>query len=253
MLDETTYYFTAFAIDQNNNIIDSETSSITTDFWWHVTPNTLAYFKIDENDTNSIVYDKTSNSYNATWYWTANYETLSTWKRVLNFTWSNGIYCWNKVFTTQPLTVSVWFYSKWNQSTDNTIVSNQRDVWSQWIVLAFGGASTLFTFFGNGSSRQTITNKVSISHNQWIHYLFTIEWWTIKKYMNWNLVQTVNGSWTPQFWNATVLSMWFLRTQWSQGNFRFSNIKLSDVILENVAWDSSKVADYYNKTKKYFV
>ncbi len=32
MLDETTYYFSIFALDQNNNIIDVQSNSITTDF-----------------------------------------------------------------------------------------------------------------------------------------------------------------------------------------------------------------------------
>ena len=32
VLDETTYYFSAFALDVNDNIIDTQTLSITTDF-----------------------------------------------------------------------------------------------------------------------------------------------------------------------------------------------------------------------------
>lgn len=46
-LDGTTYYFTAFALDSNDNIIDTVTNSVTTDFGWHVTPNTLAYYKFE--------------------------------------------------------------------------------------------------------------------------------------------------------------------------------------------------------------
>jgi len=234
-------------------IIAVQSSSITPEFDWKPDSNTLAYFKIDSSDTNSMVYDKTWNWNNATRYWTSNYETLSTWQRVLNFTWTNWIYCsWKKVFTTQPLTVNVRFFSKWNQAVDLTIVSNQRDVWSQWIILAFSSASALFTFFWNGSSRQTTSNTVSISHNQRINYWFSIEWWTIKKYMNWNLVQTVNWSWTPQFWNATDLSMWFLKSNWQQSNFRFANIKLARTILQYGAWSWTDFSNYYEKTKKRF-
>ena len=53
VLDGTTYYFTAFALDSNDNILDTVTSSVTTDFGWHVTPNTLCYRPL-ENDSSEL-------------------------------------------------------------------------------------------------------------------------------------------------------------------------------------------------------
>lgn len=233
-------------------IIVVHTKSITPSFDRQPSSNTVAYFKIDSNDTNSIVYDK-KNWNNATRYWTASYETLTSWQRVLDFNWSNNwIYCSSAVITSQPLTVNLRFFSKWSQSVDKTIISNQNDNWSRWIICAFANANALFTFFWNGSSRQTTTNTVSVSHNQRINYWFTIEWWTIKKYMNWSLVQTVNWSWTPNFTNTTALSMWFLRSNWTQSNFRFANIKLARTILETGAWSWTDFSNYYQKTKKRF-
>ena len=224
---------------------------------WLPTSSTLAYFKIENTDTNSTVYDKSSKGNNATWQGTASYETLATWKRVLNLTGSQGLYCNNPVITTSPYTIVVRMYRNQNNSSDATIVSNQNDNGSRGTVLAYNGSNQLFSFFGNGSSWQTTNNVVNVDMNRRICYGFTVSGSTIKKYMsdsngNISLVQTVNASGTPNFTNATNLSVGFLRSNGSQSNFRYLKGKLSSVVIENRSRELSDFQNFCDKTKKKF-
>lgn len=49
--DGVTYYFTAFAIAQDDTMIDVQTNSIEANFGRHVSSNTMMYVPF-ENDTN---------------------------------------------------------------------------------------------------------------------------------------------------------------------------------------------------------
>jgi hypothetical protein len=67
VLDGTTYYFTAFALDSDNNILDTVTNSVTTDFGWHVTPNTLLYLPLENNVTDYSGNSRTTTSSGVTY------------------------------------------------------------------------------------------------------------------------------------------------------------------------------------------
>ena len=148
-------------------------------------------------------------------------------------------------------------YRNQNNSSDATFVSNQNDNGSRGTVLAYNGSNQLFSFYGNGSSRQTTNNVVNVDMNRRICYGFTVSGSTIKKYMsdssgNISLVQTVNGSGTANFTNATNLSVGFLRSNGTQSNFRFLKGKISNITIENKARSLDDFQNFVDKTKKYF-
>ena len=64
-IDGVTYYFTAFAFDQSDTMIDVQTNSITASFDWKPDANTIAYYKLDTinalNDLTTNHYDLTNN------------------------------------------------------------------------------------------------------------------------------------------------------------------------------------------------
>lgn len=215
--------------------------------------DTLAYFNIDDDDSNSTVYDKSIWGHNATWYWTAWYETLSSWKRVLVFSWSNWLYLDTKLITQQPYTINMRVLKNGNQWNDATMISNQYDSWNYWQVIAYNGSNQVYTFYGNGSgSWLTTGDVVTFTNWVWTQYLITVDQNTIKKYKDWQLVQTVNNSQWPVFANSSVLSIWFLRTQWTQSNFRFFNWKMSDIFVETWARDATQESEYFEVTKSLY-
>lgn len=219
---------------------------------WQPWENTIAYYQVNSSDTSSNVYDNYWNN-DATRYWTASYETLSSWKRVINFTWSNWLYCWNKVISSQPYTINLWLYQNWSQSPDNTIISNQNDDWNYWNILAYYDETTLIDFYWwwdwNWYSYST-DNGAALSTWTWHNVVVVVNWNTIQFYVDSVLIKTNTYAVAPDFTNSTDLSIWFLRSNWQgSSNFRFFNGKLSEMIFESKARTVQEIIDHYNQTK----
>lgn len=108
MLDETTYYITAFAVDSNNTVISSQTASVTTDFWWKPSANTYLYMPLISNAND--------------WSWNWRNWTIS-WTPV----WNNGaVFSQNwridsvNTFPT-TFTVSIWLKKPQTSNSEQTI------------------------------------------------------------------------------------------------------------------------------------
>lgn len=223
------------------------------DYEYQPWEDTLLHLPITDEDTSSIVYDNSWNWNNANWYWTAQYETLSSWKRILSFSWSQWLYLWTKLLTNQPYTIVMRVQKNWSQSSDATIVSNQRDSWNYWQVIAFNWSNQVYTFYGNGSNAWlTMTDVLTFDNDVWIQYTVTVDWNIIKKYVNWQLAQTVTNSQAPAFANATNLSIWYLQSNWSTSNFRFFKWKIWELIIETWKRDEQSIKDYNNWTKSLY-
>lgn len=240
VLDETTYYFTAFAIDQNNNIIDSETSSITTDFWWHVTPNTLLYLPLDGD-----LIDKSSHQNNWTAIWTISFQTIWT-KKYAYFNANSAIQLSSiPVWTWNP---SAFTQSAWLKTNSNWL----------WYMHHFGNdsyhsRSCLIVFYASDKRPlqdlywwwwDTYLWPASNSSlwNTWIYVGYTYNNGTHKLYINWQLYGTwsnaINISWTN---NKNV---WRVDWTWWYA--------MADCIFESGERSAQNFLDYYNKTKKKF-
>ena len=232
VLDETTYYFTAFAIDQNNNIIDSQTLSITTDFWWHVTPNTLAYYKLetDGNDYSWNWRNLTNVWFSFSWWfavfsWSQYWNVPSiTWYRTVNF-WANAEYkyitwlviSWSttnppayifQIFTNK---VDCWWSGWWNFNSDYFYWSSWNISWWEW---------HMFT------AVQTNYNYSSGDY--------------IELYKDWVKFATIS----EHTFNFAITRLW--EYAWSGYNYKW---KLSQLIIEDKMWTQTEILKYYNKTK----
>ena len=240
MLDETTYYFTAFAIDQNNNIIDTQTLSITTDFWWHVTPNTLLYLPLDGD-----LIDKSANHNNWTWEWTAQYDDIIAWwtKKCAYFNSNSAIKLTSELFSWNPtFTNSCWV------KTNSSGVSFMHTFWQD----SWWRRSVLCMFYNNNKRplQDTYWTDIYIWNattsdlwGKWINIIYTYSWWTHKLYINWVLYWT----WS---WNLNI-SSWYQRYIWRKLGDLYGYC-LADSIFENIVWSADDALNYYNKTKKKF-
>lgn len=232
VLDETTYYFTAFAIDQNNNIIDSQTSSITTDFWWHVTPNTLLYLSLNGNTLDEVSWT------NATRSGGALYETLSSGLQVAHTT--NTKYIITPSITMNgAMTISWWLYrynwdvffradKSWSPRSFYQIQVTTDNKWWWW--------------FWNNWTRYW--SSWWTSSNGWFYVVLTCGSDWVKLYVNWELIYSnsfTNFSWRTQAW-------WINFDQSSNSQVN-ANWMFSNLIIEKVVWSLDEVRSYFNKTK----
>ena len=215
MLDETTYYFTAFAIDQNNNIIDSETLSITTDFWWHVTPNTLVYYNINENDTNTAIYDLSWRWNTQTWHWTATYTTDSVYWKVASFNGSSYTEASGKVNFWNEITfiALVKHSATWQQAIIAECASSSA--WNIWLTVN-DYLKPMWWFSGNSNWSLCVTDNDSATVWNWYMITATRDInWVAKIYINWILKDTVTLNGTPTYTSGANLQIWRWRSGWS--------------------------------------
>ena len=213
---------------------------------WQPWVNTLVYMPIDSSDTSAIVYDHSSSNNDFTWYWTADYTTLTSWKRVINLTWSNGIYIDSALVTSQPVTINLWLYRDWNQSNDSSVFVNQQDRW--WMVGAWFNNSELASFYDQWWSLVWFNNKYSTSDQTWYNVAITFDSNTLTMYINWT--QYTQNSWNNcDFSSVLATSFWFARNiSWTQ-NFRHMTWKMWDLIVESKVRTAQEIADYYDLTK----
>ena len=241
MLDETTYYFTAFAIDQNNDIIDSQTLSITTDFWWHVTPNTLLYIPmntdlLDHGNNNISISDNS-------------WVVIQNWRWYFNWSSRLLINNFNTYLNSLPFTISIWVNS---QNWNNVWIFTSSNVYSWWY--------RWWNFWKMGSNE---SNKIrleclpswNIRTSSWITdntrtlYWFSIQNWSAKIYKNW-VVEATLTSFNLQFVaNLRIWNQRFASQYWEENFFKWF---MAEYIVENKARSDAERLDYYNKTKKKF-
>ena len=215
--------------------------------WWQPWVNTLVYMPIDSSDTASTVYDHSSNNTDFTWYWTADYDTLTSWKRVINLTWSNGIYIDSALVTAQPVTINLWLYRDWNQSNDGNVFANQQDRW--WMCVAWFSNSQLASFYDQNGSLVWFNNKYSTSDQTWYNVAITFDSNTLTMYVNWT--QYTQNSWNScDFSSVDATSFWFTRHAWgSSYNRRYMTWKMWDLIVESKVWTATEISDYYDSSK----
>ena len=252
VLDETTYYITAFAVDSNNTVISSQTASVTTDFWWKPSANTLAYYPLTSSST---IYDQSWNGRTLTNNWTQFW--IYWWINCAYFQSANT----KKLYWTLPLT--------WNQNfTINVYIKrsgNSAISWNNW--------SQIFVLWNTGSSwwcfgtairnwNSEVTNKNAyVNYTRWTDkdssYTNTLNvWrmitvinngWNIKMYENWVLINDNSISFNI---NSTNFTIWSFPSAiggaWDYQSFYWY---MSEFIVENKVRTLSEIQAYYNKTK----
>ena len=261
MLDETTYYFSAFALDVNGNIIDTQTLSITTDFWWHPSANTLFYIKNDWDVSDYSSYNHTMNT-----SWTTVFTTLSNWRKVYYWDWNKWVYS-NRQFDCRwktTFTLHCWF--KWisiNSTNETTLAGwmsrnwTWSDRWGAKFQTPVNTARECVIYWPNYSDWIRNDNIwIDFSTTEFILFTFTINWNSVLIYKNWNLV----WSWT---WNRNIqwwVSIWdsfYYWWAWSYVN-SWESISNStkwyrwEIALEDKVETQAEITNFYDKTKKHY-
>ena len=241
VLDETTYYITAFAVDSNNTVISSQTASVTTDFWWHPSANTLARYPLTSSSkVNDMSWNNnTMTNNNSVTFWThawVDSAYFSWWSSWWYLSLSKSLWTWNSQFT-----ANVWFYKTSSLNTDWTFFSvwypNTNQSLLTWI------ASSYIELWWWDLSAPT---NVQCPVNSWHLLTVTFDWTTYK----WYLDKTQIYSWTKTFWitnNLTVI--------WKSVNLsstRPMTWYLSNMLFEKIAWTKTEIDNYYDKLKSLY-
>ena len=250
VLDETTYYITAFAVDSNNVVIWTQQTTITTDFWWHPSANTLARYKLESN-ANDFSWNNRhlTNSWitfsdnfwifngNAKWY----YSNQSLFNNLSKFTYS--VY-----LNTQQIT-----NTSYNSDPTHNMVMSITDNWiyqnyDKTIVLYYGSKTAWYNYY----NWKYFVEATWISLNTWYLITYTFDWSTMKIYKNWTLISSKSCWWSYTSYTNATLTIWNNEDRWNYVKKYYW--KLSNVIVENKVRTAQEILDYFNKTKsKYWI
>lgn len=259
--DWTQYYFTAFALDIYDNVIDLKSASITTEFWYVANANTLFFIKNNWEISDHSQYNHTMNR-----YWTSKFYELSNWRKVAHFDWTNGVFSdvfseanWKTNFTlhvwrrhlsfdwTDPY-VAGWLWRKqisWT-NTDRRWMHIHEEYNEQKTNIMYWMNSQDWWHPSSSFYTPLPTDSLQL-------YTVTVNWWTFKMYIDWQLRTTY--SWTSiRWWSSTwprfsiwklFYPDWTLRVWWPL-------CYIWQVILEDKTETDSEVLDFYLKTAKQY-
>ena len=237
--DNTTYYFSVFAIDSNGTIINVQNGQIKTEFWWKPWSNTLLYLPL-ESDTN----DHSWNSYTITQNW-----AVTKWDIWYYFNWGYLVtpsFIWPTTYTT----ISIWVKPNWISSLFQAIFS--KYYWSLdfpyiTINVYIPENTSNWSFQVTNSSKNVVSSDSSLSMWNWQNIIWVYDWSKVYFYKNWVLASSASQSW----------NIYSNNTQLSIGNFLWNLNQpyygyISECIFENIARTPEQVAWYYNKTKSHY-
>ena len=212
---------------------------------WTPWSNTIAYYPLTSATT---VNDMSGNNYNLT-----NYNSNVTfwtyqWVSCASFPWSkNGLYkAWFNQLSNSDYTISVWAYrpSTLNQ-TDTYLLRIWWTTAVKWedCLLAFNKLRLRFSFRWDDLDSDTnpewqwtnIICQFKKSENQQLIYV------------NWVLKGSRTTAYTHNITDSNICL-------WNRYNQSYTGDNtwwwyLSEVIFENIAWNSTKIEHYYNLTK----
>lgn len=239
LISWTTYYFSIFALDQNNNLIDVKSSKITPIFNWKPWINTIAYYPLETNSN-----DYWQNQLNLT---NSGVEFVSLYDvRCAYFNWNSflsyndNLILWNSAFT-----VSCWVYFTTDSNSWQNIIAfwntGSNYAFSMWIHGSYDKKNNLMVWWWN-NDRDT---WYVLPKNQWLNIVMIHSWWTIKTFVNGALVNTATVSYN--IYNTKTRIWCWLSSDWDK-YFWY----IWQVIQEEIARTDNEVIDYFNITKKYF-
>lgn len=191
LTDWTTYYFTAFAVAQDDTIIVVQTNSITPEFFnRQPNANTVAYYEFNSNLNdwswnwhNLSMYSWSPSYWTASWWWKYAYFNRNSWtnyrNRNVNYNWPNTI-CFfvnlqEKLTTGAMDIVELWYNSSNNfvricnsihfeSNAITTSADTDLSAWTRYfITMSFDW--TTFHFYKNGVEFATSWKSVSWTYN----------------------------------------------------------------------------------------
>ena len=226
-----------FGIDTDGTVINVQSKSITTDFWYIPNANTLLYvpMKRDLLD-HSGKWISLSNS----WV-TINTSVASMWVWYFNETYLN-----NTSFSV-PNTFTLNVFVRFNENQYWKIITYLGAEWTNvyWLKLAVW-ESTRFQFWFTYLKVEDVYTWWTPILNTWYLYTFIKNWNSNLLYINW--VQKIDRSMT--YWSSpwNWISIWKM---WDNEKLRWY---LSNYIIENRVRTQTEITNYFNKYKsKYWL
>lgn len=233
--------------------------------WWKPWANTIAYWELNWNwnDTknNYGVTTYTATNYNSDWVvWTSpTYNTTRNWKACWYFGGWSALKLPVLPIPSNQLTFSVWvkmvsISSSWNNAIFQLREDNTSGM-SSWAIMFSTMSGKIFpqwvwTTSATWPSWETwySASWYTASLNTRYNVVITFNAWTLKFYVNWNLINTQSGNpYLRNNWDTeSYIWMWRGR-RYSEA--QYINGYVQDVIYENAVWSDSEVLDYYNLTK----
>lgn len=236
--DSTTYYFSVFALDIDGTMIDVQSSSITTDFWWKPSANTLARYKLGTNANDFSWNNRNLNNSGVT-FTTLNGVPCAYFNNSWYLYRSQSLFTWNPTFT-----FNIWM----RRSATTTKAQNIVSIWAKestnsFIMWMYDNTNILYTWWWTNDRNTWYTPPLNTWINLWVSYNKDNK--TIKVYINWVQVFTSTLSWFTIPSSNTYLWTW---VDWSS-NVSKLNWYLSEAIFESVEWTANDFLKHYNHTK----
>ena len=247
VLDETTYYITAFAVDSNNVVIWTQQATITTDFWWHPSANTLAYRSLNWNTTDwSWNWHNWTISWNV-WYtnqWTRQVAIINWTQSWIDVWWSFMDQIW-----TWDFTISIWMNLSWNTwYGDQVMFAFWKELTPRpWFSMRLRETNVIKFCVWDWSSTWLEVSNASSYQWWWHNFIMTRKNWVVSCYID-NVLK-----WTFTYSKSiTWIDSWWIVWRNSATQYLKSWTKWAEVIVEKVWWDSSFISKYYNHSKTQF-
>ena len=236
LTDWTTYYFTAFAVAQDDTIIVVQSSSITPEFDWQPTSSTIAYFKFETDKSNKVAWWITLSDSSAS-------ITILSWIKCLYIPWTWQVI--NYWFRKQDIfgwIVRIKWWFTWSVINQRRYINSSSDHHRQ---LYINTNSTIL--YWRYQQWWADINYWTALNSNWHCIWFTEDSSWAKLFLDWNIVWT---NWTSRdfstltqdTWLWARMNNWAVDDFWNWYMWRFAlfnaSITLEDYLL------------FYNKTKK---
>lgn len=228
--------------------------------WWKPWANTVLYLPLDWD---VVDYSSAGRTFTVlgswTSAWTPVFTTVQWTKKCASFTATNintsDWFAYTTDVTWIPtswnMTISFWMNWWGTVPTEGApgsnyyqeMVSYRTDTGYTWMCMMKENTNVIM-FHGSAQENSTFTPTVWT----WYNITYTVDSWTCYIYKDW--VQIYTDSYIYWSW-ANKLCLWWWYNNNPSKNYREEAYKwkLADVIIENVAWTSQEISDYYNLTK----
>jgi hypothetical protein len=253
LTDWTTYYFSAFAVAQDDTIIVVQTNSITTDFEWKPSTSTLA-----RRTLNWTLNDSSWNWRNATWSSNMTYQTLSSWIKVAKTTTNNWWITvnWNIAnLLSWDFTISMRTYTTW-QWLSNTALMFW--VWYDYSPYVWPNIRRWYNWDWKVNFRLrwwTSSQVVMMSSSTWTSSLQNKRIHICRTRISWNNVAYIDAvqecSMTSTLYTSSWNS-WYILSRYTADQSLATWSMSSNVIVENRWRTATEVQSYRNKTKRFY-
>jgi hypothetical protein len=210
---------------------------------WKPWANTVAYYPLTAN----------ANDYSGNWYNATNnggtFSTANWWY----FGTDTARITLPSMTIWQTFTISCWVkFPDWQPTWNKSFELYYDRIYSYRNIIFQCSAWWFDCYTGNNWTSHNVKSVSASFWTWWNNIILSKSWTTYSIYKNWVLVETFTSPYNVSipWWNNTIEipHLSYNTEEYSAYGY------LKDYIIENVAWSSQDVSDYYNLVKsKYWL